>query len=138
VSSAELAYAYAVWGNAKLGRIPQSAVGGMGFDIDMEDERAVQRIALTDHPMNRAAIAVRDQFPEEKLMPLIARILAMSTMLNMPEAEAHIRLAPDGSGNEEMSEDFIDVAAVMPLNRKMAFNRSTFFKRVAAAHQDDD
>ena len=131
VTTEELAFAYAVGCNAALGTIPQSSVRGYGIDIQSEDGSGIERIGLTDIPMNRMAIAIRDQFPSGQLMPLLSRIWAMQAMMKLPEAEAYTRQAPDGSG-EEISDAFFQVAAIMPLNHKMEFNRSTFFKRVAA------
>ena len=68
----ELLFAYAVGGNAATGAIPQSGVKGMGVNLRMDDGD-VQRIELTDTPLNRAAIAIRDQFPKGKLQPILLR-----------------------------------------------------------------
>jgi hypothetical protein len=103
----------------------------MGVAIADEDGSA-RWVELTDTPINRAAIAIRDQFPKGKLQPLLLRIMAMNEMLQLPEAAPYIRSEPSVAGEAETSEAVFRVAAEMPLNAKLSFNKSTFFKRVAA------
>lgn len=134
VSLEELVFAYEVGGRAASNQIPRSGVGGMGVTIGNEDGSA-QRIELTDTPLNRAMIAIRDQFPKGQLQPLMLRLMAMSEMLKKPEAEPYIRPAPAHKGEYEVSEAVFRVAAEMPLNANLLFNRSTFFKRVGAIYK---
>ena len=132
----ELLFAYAVGGNAATGAIPQSGVKGMGVNLRMDDGD-VQRIELTDTPLNRAAIAIRDQFPKGKLQPILLRIMSLNEMAALDDAQTYIRAAPDNPGESEISGAMFKVAAEMPLNQKLSFNRSAFFKRVEKAFAAD-
>lgn len=136
VTVEELAFAYAVGSNAASGAIPQSGVKGMGVNLEMDDGD-IHRIELTDTPLNRAAIAIRDQFPKGKLQPIMLRIMALQEMSALPDALSYIRDAEDKPGESEISEAMFRIAAEMPLNHKLSFNRATFFKRVAKAYKED-
>lgn len=136
VTVEELAFAYAVGGNAASGAIPQSGVKGMGVNLQIDDGD-VHRIELTDTPLNRAAIAIRDQFPKGKLQPIMLRIMALQEMTALPEALAYIREAEGRPGDSEISEAIFRVAAEMPLNHKLSFNKGAFFKRVEKAYAAD-
>lgn len=137
VTFEELVYAYRVGGAAADGKIPQSSVKGIGVNVDLEDGQGIERLELTDIPLNRAAIAIRDQFPSGKLMPLMARIMALGEMAKEPDAEQYIRPDPDSPEDKQLSEALFHVAAAMPLNRKLRFNRATFFKHVAKFYADN-
>lgn len=126
----QLVFAYGVAGAAATGATPQSGVGGMGINI-AEDDGAVSRIELTDIPVNRAAIAVRNQFPDGTFQPIMMRLWALGEIMRWPEAAAYRRPAPDNPNQEEISEALFKVAATMPLNPKGNFNRKTYYKRVA-------
>lgn len=130
VSFDELVFAYELGGRAATNQIPRSGVGGLGVNIDLGDGTA-QRVELTDIPMNRAMIAIRDHFPKGKMQPLMFRIMAMSEMLQLPEGQRYMRPASGGEGEFEISEAVFRVAAEMPLNSNLSFNAPTFFKRVA-------
>lgn len=136
VTVSELAFVYAVGGAAAVGEIPQSGVGGMGVNIENADGN-ITRYELTDIPLNRAAIAIRNQFPSGQMQPILLRILAMNDMLGREEAAKYIRPVDGKPGEEEVSEAVFRVAACMPLNRQLAFNERTFFKRVAAEYAAD-
>jgi hypothetical protein len=136
VTVEELIFAQQVGGLAGAGRIPNSGVGGMGLNL-VNDDGDVTEINLSDIPFNRAMIAIRDQFPEGMLLPLMTRIMALHQMAELPEAAPYIREAEDGSGDLEISEALMRVAARMPLNKKMVFARKQFFQQVAREFEKD-
>src|SRR5688572_9644362 len=129
VSAEELTFALAVGSAAAAGKIPQSGVKGMGINI--ADDGDVSRLELTDIPINRAAIAVRGQFPREAFRPIMMRLFALGEAMRDERMTPYVRDADDGSGAIEMHEAVVEIAAVMPLNRKGNFNLATFSKRGA-------
>lgn len=132
----ELLYAYQVGGLAADGKIPGSGVGGMGVNVDMGGGD-VTRFDLTDVPINRAAIAIRDQFPKGMLLPLVSRIMALNELMQRPESERFKRYSKDGSGEVEVSEAVFKVAARMPLNSKMSFAPKQFFRQVTEEYEKE-
>ncbi|EJU12392.1 hypothetical protein LH128_14022 [Sphingomonas sp. LH128] len=137
VTAAELTFAYALGSNVALGKIPNTSVRGMGVNIRSDDTGGVERFELTDTPFNRAAIAIREQFPSGMLLPIMSRLTALNEIFKDPQAKEYIRPAADGSEGEEVSEALFRVAAVMPLNHKLLFNKPTFFRRAKEEFERD-
>lgn len=135
VTTEELAFAYGVGGAAASGQTPQSGVSGMG--LNLVDGDKVHAINFTDTPTNRAIFAIRDQFPKGMLMPLMARVMALVEMLQLPEAERYFRAVPGKPEHQEFSEALFHVAAKMPLNAKLSFARKQFFAQVATKFAQD-
>jgi len=125
----QLVYAFSVGSLAASGKIPGSGVGGMG--VNLENDGVVQRIELTDSPMNRAMIAIRDQFPKGMMQPLMFRIWAMGELMEEPEMAPYIRSDEARPDETEVSDAVFYVAAKMPLNAKMKFAKKQFFQQVA-------
>jgi len=129
VEPAELSFALAVGSAAAAKRIPGAGVGGMGIDIQAEDGE-IERLELTDVPMNRAAMAIRDQFPREKFMPLMFRGWALGALFDDERMAPYLREDAADPKACEVHEAVMDVAAVMPLNKDGQYNASAFFRRV--------
>jgi hypothetical protein len=126
----ELTFALGVSGAAASGRTPQSGVGHLGINLDEGD--GLQRLSLTDTPMNRGAVAIRKQFDSELFHPIMHRLWALGRMTKDGRAQEFVRSAEDDPDMMEIHQAMIDVAASMTLNKDGNFNAQKFFRRVAA------
>jgi hypothetical protein len=84
-------------------------------------------------------IAVRDQFPREKFTSLMMRAWALGSLMDDPRMAPFTRPSEDADPEAiEVHEAVLDIAAVMPLNKKGLFNAGTFFRRVKARKDERD
>ena len=120
-------------------RMPMESPTKQGLNIEMSDG-TVQRLAFTDIPMNRAAMAIRDHFaPDmETARAAMMRWMALIRISSSEKMTRWRRRPADDSDNIEIYAAVFDAAATVPLTDTGDFDEELFFRKVEEIAADED
>lgn len=97
-----------------------------------EEDGTIQRIAFTDIPLNRAALAIGNHCASDKkkFVAIMLRYFAFLDLWKREDMKAWVKDEPDGK-HILLHGAVLEAAATMPINPKsLRFNPKLFFQRV--------
>ncbi len=137
----EFSFALAVGGAAYAYRMPMSSPSEN--KILLEDEEGnIEEIRLTDVPLNRAALAIRDQCrgDMEMFQSIMHRVFAFMNLRNHEKMQRWTKQSDDPE-QIGIHSAVIEAAATLPLDQYGHFEPNRFFQTVeviAASGKYDD
>ena len=137
IAPEEFAFAMQVGDAAGAYRMPMESPSRLGVSIEMSPGD-IQRIQLTDHPMNRFGMAVREHFGDDKrkMASFLMRWFALMKVMALPECQRYIR-DEEGTSACLVHSAVFDAAAQMPLNEEWHFDTPAFFAKVGELYALD-
>ena len=103
-----------------------------GLSIKMSDG-TVQHLSPTDIPMNRAALAIREEYGNDLDMfkSIMFRIMALMKILQEGRLRKWRKSDPDCHESELIHPAVLHAAAILPLNREGWFSPTLMTREVA-------
>lgn len=120
VEPKELMFALSVGHAAATLKMPVENPELMGVNLRDEQSGQVMRISLTDRPMNRAMLALREQFKGDKFVNIGMRRWALARIMEHKAVQEWIRKGPDGF--MEVADSLVYAAARGSLSKRFRFN----------------
>ena len=135
ISAEDFAFAMQLGDAAFAFKMPMESPSKFGFNVELE-KGTVQRFQLTDHPLNRFGIAVRNHFRDDrvKAASFMLRWWAFRKMLDSDRCKPYIRTEADA---RYVHSSVFDIAASQQLNEDWNFDEDAFFGRVAELYALD-
>ena len=130
VDPREFTFALQVGSAAFSGRLPMESPIHREFLVE-DEEGELKRIVLEDTRLNRAALAIQEQFaPDfEKFQSVMMRYFALLRLTRLEEMAKWQQQAGD-DGSVAVHPAVLVVAATIPLARDGAFDAAEFFSKV--------
>jgi hypothetical protein len=119
-------------------RTPVTNPEQFGFNLVSEDGETTG-IRFTDHPVNRAMLAVKEHYGEDRDRAVAAmmRLMAFWVIYRTVECDRWKKKDPEDVGFTLLHDSVMDVAATMPLNGDGHFDVPRFFAKVAEVAERD-
>lgn len=134
VEPEELMFALALGDAAATLKAPVENPSLQGINFVDEKTAQVMRLSLTDRPINRAALAVRDHFKGDKFVSIMMRLFALFDVVEHKLVQRWVRKSQDRRGHE-IAESLVHAAAIAPLTTRRKFKVSDLV-RLAKEYDD--
>ena len=125
-------FAFSVGDAAASYRMPMKSQCENKFVIS--DDKESQEFVLTDNPLNRATLAIREQCGDdgEMFQAVMYRLFALMKVLDNKKIQRWTRVSAKKSDGIEIHPAVLEAAASLPLNKRGRFQVQGFLKAVEA------
>ncbi len=121
VEPEELMFALALGDAAATLKTPVENPGLKGVNLVDEQSGQLTRISFADRPLNRAMLAVREHFKDDKFMSVMLRLFALFEISKHKAVQEWVRETPKGEGIE-IADALVYAAARASLSKKLKLN----------------